>query len=286
METKEQNDNIAFFKQLAELKRNGDTHSPDAFNEVARELFGMTVKEAQMLYEKYRRIISGWWNWSEECEEETIDILTKAKQVLDHSMRLDPADKRRSIESFLGRKGNYDDRNRIGVWAQYDGKEPQLFELWINSPKCLAMIHNMEQREDVKILCIVPWVDSIYDARSEDCLNDLADKERMLVYDGDIFVLYNKGVDDCWNRPNENGVYVCLWGAYRRLLYTVGRGYLTLDKKANVASDEDEDDEYGNVFCYDEHRWNSHIMTMDHKWKRIGNIHADVTLLMEKKESR
>lgn len=51
-----------------------------------------------------------------------------------------------------------------------------------------------------------------------------------------------------------------------------------------MPSTDDEDDEYGNVFCYDEHRWSSHIMTMDHKWKRIGNIHADVTLLMEKKE--
>lgn len=286
MEAKEQNNDIAFFKQLADFRRNGLTHSPDAFNVVARELFGMTVKEAQMLYEKYRRIVSGWWDCCGEGEEETIDILTKAKQVIDHSMRLDPADKWQSIESFLGREGNHDDRNRIGVWAKYEGKEPQLFDLWINSPKCLAMIHDMEQREDVQILCIVPWVDSIYDARSENCLNDLADKERMQIYDGDIFVLYNQGVDNYWNRPNENGVYVCLWGAYRRLLYTVGRGYLTLDKEANVASTDDEDDEYGNVFCYDGHRWNSYIMTMDHKWKRIGNIHADVTLLMEKKENR
>lgn len=280
----EMKNDIALFKMLAELRRNSDTHSPDAFNEVARELFGMTVKEAQMLYEKYRRIATGWWNWSEENEAETIDILTKAKQVLDHSMRLDPADKWRSIESFLGSKGNYDDRNRIGVWAKYEGKEPQLFELWINSPKCLAMLHDMEQREDVQVLCIVPWVDSIYDAKRENCLNDLGDKERMQVYDGDIFVLFNKGVDNYWNKPSENGVYVCRWGAYRRLLYTVGRGYLTIDKKANVASTDDEDDEYGNVFCYDEHRWNSYIMTMDHKWKRIGNIHADVTLLMEKKQ--
>lgn len=281
---KEQNDDVAFFKQLAEFRRNSDTHSPDAFNEVARELFGMTVKEAQMLYEKYRRIAIGWWDWSENNEEETIDILTKTKQVLEHSMRLNPADRWRSIDSYMGRNRDDSDRNRIGVWAKYEGKEPQLFELWLNYPKSLAMIHDMEQREDVQILCIVPWVDSIYDARRENCLNELGDKERMNVYNGDIFVLYNKGVDDYWNRPKENGVYVCLWGAYRRLLYTVGRGYLTINKEANVASEEDEDDEYGDVFTFADGRWNSHIMTMDHKWKRIGNIHADVTLLMEKKE--
>ena len=141
--------------------------------------------------------------------------------------------------------------------------------------------HNLN---DVEILCIVPWVDSIYDARQENCLNDLgADSKTMHVYEGDLFVLLNKGTDNYWNRPEQNGVYVCRWGAYRRLLYTVGRGYLDIDKKPNVASTDDEDDELGDVFCYDEHRWNHHLLTMDHKWKRIGNIHADVTLLMEKK---
>jgi len=101
---------------------------------------------------------------------------------------------------------------------------------------------------------------------------------------GRMFYFDNQGEDSYWNKPNENGVYVCLWGAYRRLLYTVGRGYLTIDKEANVASTDNKDDEYGNVFCYDKHKWNHHIMTLDHKWKRIGNIHADVTLLIERKE--
>ena len=283
MDIKTNNNDIAFFKQLAQFRRDSDSHSPDAFNEVARELYGMSVKEAQMLYTKYRRIVNGYWAWDEEHEEETIDILTKAKAVLEHSFRLDPADKWRSIDCYMGKGHDDNDRNRIGVWAKYEGKEPQLFEMWLNWPKSLAMIHDMEQRDDVQILCIVPWVDSIYDAKKDDCLNDLGDKTTMHVYDGDIFVLLNKGVDNYWNNPSENGVYVCRWGAYRRLLYTVGRGYIDIDKKPNVAINEDKDDEYGNVFCYDEGRWNHHLLTMDHKWKRIGNIHADVTLLMEKK---
>lgn len=274
---------IQFFKQLAQFRRDSDSHSPDAFNVVARELYGMSVKEAQMLYTKFRRIATGWWPWDEKHEEETIDILTKAKAVLEHSFRLDPADKWQSIESFMG-SGSYSDRNRIGVWAKYDGKEPQLFEFWLNSPKSLAMIHDMNERCDVQIICIVPWVDCICNVNRDQCLNDLGEgRTDMHVYDGDLFVLLNKGVDNYWNKPSENGIYVCLWGAYRRLLYTVGRGYLNIDKEPNIASKEDEDDEYGDVFCYDEGRWNHHIMTMDHQWKRIGNIHADVTLLMEKK---
>lgn len=276
---------IAFFKRLAEFRDMWGRTSPDSFNETARELFGMTIKEAQMLYEKYHRIAIGLWSWEDEDEEETIDIVTKANQVLEHSMRLEPADPWRSIDSFLGCNLDERNRNRIGVWAKYEGKDPLLFDLFLNNPKHLAMIHDMESRADVQILCIVPWVDSIFDAKQSGCINNIGEKESMHVYDGDIFVLYNKGTNDYWNRPKENGVYVCLWGAYRRLLYTVGRGYLTIDKKANVASKSANSDEYGDVFRFDEHRWNSHVMTMDHKWKRIGNIHADVTLLIEKKEN-
>ena len=250
-------DDVAFFKRLAQFKREGDNHSPDAFNEVARELFGMSVKEAQMLYTKYSRIANGAWYWN-----------------------LNPAGTSRSIPSFLGREP-HDDKNRIGVWAKYKGGEPQLFEYWLTSPKNLAMVADMERRDDVEILCIVPWVDSISDLR--DCMNDMNGKTTMHVYDGDLFVLLNQGTDNYWNKPGENGVYVCLWGAYRRLLYTVGRGYLTIDNEANVASIEDEDDEYGNVFCFDNGRWNHHLLTMDHQWKRIGNIHVDITLLQERK---
>lgn len=281
---KEQNNDVAFFKQLADFRRGSDSHSPDAFNEVARELFGMSTREAQMLYEKYRHIVIGRWHWDDETEAEAIDILAKAKQVIEHSMRLEPADHWRGIDSYMGRNSDDDDRNRIGVWAKYDGKEPQLFDLWLNSPKSLAMIHDMYQRDDVQILCIVPWVDSIYNAKNNGCLDESGEERYLQIYNGDIFVLYNHGVDDYWNRPNQNGVYVCLWGAYRRLLYTMGRGYLTINKEPNVASKDNQDDEYGDVFTFAEGRWSQHLMTMDHKWKRIGNIHADVTLLLEKKD--
>lgn len=273
-------DDVAFFKRLAQFKREGNNHSPDAFNEVARELFGMSVKEAQMLYTKYNRIANGAWYWNDDQVDETIETLSKAQRVLEHSMKLKPDNTYRSIESFLGRE-RFSDKNRIGVWAKYNGGEPQLFEYWLTSPKNLAMIADMERRDDVEILCIVPWVDSISDLR--DCLNEMNDKTTMQVYDGDLFVLLNHGTDDYWNKPSENGVYVCLWGAYRRLLYTVGRGYLTIDNEANVASVEDEDDEYGNVFCLYNGRWNHHLLTMEHQWKRIGNIHVDITMLQERK---
>ena len=273
-------EDISFFRRLAEFRQNGDTVSPDSFNEVARELYGMSITEAQMLHTRYRRIMAGAWNWDGKEGEKAIDVLTKAKSVVDHAMMLVPSDTWRSIKSYMD-YDNYGNRNRIGVWARFNGGEPQLFEYFLNSPKHLAMISDMEKREDVEILCIVPWVDTIN--HLEDCENNVGDKSCMFVYDGDIFVLSNRGTDNYWNKPSENGVYVCLDGAYRRLLYTVGRGYLTVKNEANVASEKDEDDPYGDVFCFDENRWNHHLLTLEHKWRRIGNIHVDITLLQEKK---
>lgn len=271
-------DDVAFFRRLAKFRREYDSHSPDAFNEVARAMFGMTTKQAQMLYTQYRQIANGAWAWNEDQEEETIGILTKAQQVLDMSMKLCPDDKWKSIESYLGRE-SYSDKNRIGVWARYKDQQPQLHELWINSPKNLTMIAEMERSKDIEIICIVPWVDHISDL--EGCEDAVDKKSYLQVYDGDLFVSYNKGKDNYWNKPEKNGVYVCLWGAYRRLLYTVGRGYITGKGEPNVADDND-DDNY-DVFTYGEGRFSSYILSMDHRWKRIGNIHADITLLQEKK---
>ena len=273
-------ESVAFFKRLAQFNREYSSYSPDSFNEVARELYGMSVKEAQMLYTKYNRIRNGAWVWDEDHEAATIDVLMKTQQILEHAMKLEPDDTYRSIRSFLGRE-SFSDKNRIGVWAQYGDGAPQLFEYYLTSPKNLAMIADMDRREDVKILGIVPWVDSI--SNLKDCDNDMDGKTTMQVYDGDIFVLTNSSLDNYWNKPERNGVYICQAGAYRRLLYTHGRGYLTLNKTANIASDGDEDDEYGDVFTFDEGQWNHYLLTMNHRWRRIGNIHVDVTLLMERK---
>ena len=276
-------DDIKLFKRLAEIRREGLLYSPDAFNLVARELFGMSIKEAQNLHSTYVQAVNGTLIWRDGNEEEIVDTLMKAQQVIEHSQKMEPADTWRSIDSYIG-DDRYDRRNAIGVWARYGCGKPQLFEYMITNPKHLSLIADMERSESVEIICIVPCVDYISNPGNEGCINDLSGMNVMNIYDGDIFVAMNKGSDSYWNRENENGVYVCINGAYRRLLYTVGRGYLTIDKEPNIADDSDEDDEYGNVFSYAKGRWNSHILTMDHKWMRIGNIHADVTLLMEKKE--
>ena len=69
-------DDVAFFKRLARFRREASETSPDAFNEVARALFGMSKKEAQMLFSKYMHISNGAWAcWSSKILLEEIMVL-------------------------------------------------------------------------------------------------------------------------------------------------------------------------------------------------------------------
>ena len=274
----ESESNMLLFKRLSELRREAYDLSPDSFNKVAECLYGMSVSEAQTLYTKYRRILAGAWYWNETGEREAVAIFTKATEIAERTMKIRSSVNLRSIESFLGYEN---DRNRIGVWTRRSGGEPRLHELHVNWPEDLAIISEMDKDPETRILCIVRWVDSIYRPDTLGCMDWDSQNSTLHVYDGDIFVLTNEKEDNFWNRPSENGLYVCLDGCYRRLLYTVGRGYVDIDRAPNVASTADQEDAYGNVFRFGDGRFNHHIMTMNHKWRRVGNIHADVRLLIE-----
>ena len=273
-------DDISFFRRMAQLRREAHySISPESFNDWARELYGMNVKAAQKLYTKYMAIMNGKVSWEGEKEEENIDVLKKGKAVFDRAMKLCPERCPKTIDSYLGRDRS-SIRNGIGVWFRVGDEEMQLLELNITHPGDLAKIYDLYRRDEAEIICIVPCVDSL---SLSDCSGNLDSEsgKELRVYDGDIFVVVNQEDGDFWDRSSENGVYVCLDGAYRRLLYTVGKGYVTPRGEVNVANDANKDDAYGEVFTFDERKFNHYIVTLDHSWRRIGNIHVDVTVLME-----
>ncbi len=268
---------IDFYRGLSKYRLLSYNVSPDSFNIVAQTLFGYGVKGAQLLYDDFRKIVSGMWDWERAGEKDTINVIVQARKILDEAMSLVPRDRWRTIRSFIG-KEQFDDRNRIGVYVSREGGAPQLFDLNITSPENLSLIAKIEQADDAEVVCIVPWVDSI---ETRYCQNTLKDGQReMRVYDGDVFLVTSELGRSLFERPNENGVYVCQWGAYRRLLYTHGRGYVTRDLDANIASEDDEDSK--DVLTYGKDKFSHYLLTLGHTWKRIGNIHVDISFLQEK----
>ena len=262
-----------FFKLLAEFRTSGDWVYPDQFNEIAASIYGMPVTKAQELYFFYKNITVGKWPWGED-EALTLAKLEKAQQIVNKCLELKPAERQTVLRSYI----RPNDRNRIAVYAEHDG-EMMIHEFNITEPATYNIINEMMKTSGIKIVGIVPWVDSIDNLDNNGCDNNMHGKKTMHVYDGDIFVLYNSKESNYWNKPQENGVYACVEGAYRRLLYTTGRGYLVKGNEVNIADDGDEDNE--DVYTLDSKRFNHHLLTMNHRWKRIGNLNISIEMLKQ-----
>lgn len=263
---------INFIEKMVELRETAYRVSPDNFNMLAKSMFGMNERDAQNLLHIYNNASVGSIIMSnDETKEHFAEKIMMAQKIVDKCMLLYcDRENQVSIESYLGMH-SWSERNYIGVWFNNDeGFSLQEFNL-TNAGTYVAMNELIHSKYS-KILCIVPCVDRISGGYNE---------KDMLVYDGDIFVAYNKERDNYWNRQEENGVYLCTDGAYRRLLYTKGRGYIVKGKEANIADTGYEDND--NVFTFGEGRFNYHILTFNHKWERIGNIHADISPLIERK---
>ena len=92
------------------------------------------------------------------------------------------------------------------------------------------------------------------------------------VFDGDVILAYVEKPDFWSTDARNSGLYLCSGGAYRKLLYTPGKGYVRKGRP-------DVDDEL--EVQIQKGAFNSHVLTMSQCWKRIGNVHVDIGFLIE-----
>lgn len=94
------------------------------------------------------------------------------------------------------------------------------------------------------------------------------------IYDGDVFEVVPS--DSLLGHADECGMYLCHNGAYRKLVYIPGKGYIS-NKEPLVDEDVAE-------ISIDEHGlFNSHRITWD-AFRKVGNIHVDLGCLIEKQQ--
>lgn len=263
------------FEEINELRDNAASISPESFSLVAKTLFSIEEEEAQMLLNIYQNFCRG--NWVGLANDKLFAMVKRADIIAKQVMYLKSKyQNMTSIETYLG-KYDYYNNNLIAVYSKTTDDKIIMSELKLSNPQSYEILYKMMSNGQI-ILAIIKKVDEL-EGSLERC--DNSDK-RLNVYDGDVFVSYNEGkYNNYWNRPNENGVYVAHDGAYRRLLYTYGRGYINGDERPNTADDGDKDND--DVFTFDSHRYSKYILTLNHTFRRIGNIHVDINFLKEKK---
>ena len=179
------------------------------------------------------------------------------------------------IEKVILKPGRWEDTlNKVMVvWTPKDETEKQYSEMDLTCQDAYVTIGRMIDNGNT-VHAIIRQCDRI---DSTSCCISQEPKERgarpFNVYDGDVILAYLDR-PDFWGSDARNcGLYVCTKGCYKKLLYTPGKGYV---RKGEPDYDDDFKLDTGND------SFNSHVLTMSQKWKRIGNIHVDVGFLIEK----
>lgn len=169
--------------------------------------------------------------------------------------------------------GYWSDRFGYALYIFTKGTETKVEELSIASPDTYISVALMI-RGGWKLKHVIRQCDEI--SNTQRCL-DFTEEERrqaktLRVFDGDVFEVVPTGAI-CGHAYNC-GVYLCHNGAYRKLIYIPGKGYVN-NGKPLMDSEECE------INIDQEGLFNHHKITWD-GFRKLGNIHIDIGCLIEK----
>ena len=160
---------------------------------------------------------------------------------------------------------------KTNPWRVYyrHGEDGEVMQIDVNfrEKEDVLKYASLLQQEEVEILHRLDF----YEKVTVSCASsDLKGKE-ISIYEGDIIFCTDK---DRWSFSDNSGAYLCINGAYKRLMYTPGRGYLRRGEPDYEQNKDGSDCRYrNNVFnAYDRRFW------------VVGNIYVDNSVLIEKKE--
>lgn len=133
----------------------------------------------------------------------------------------------------------------------------------------IILLSDLLQRDGVKVKGVTFYIDDL-EAKEIGPNNT---RIKIPYFDGDIYFLYGNPTDrifyDWYSHGDDAGVYLATEKGWKKLLYTPSRGYLDKNGELDFANDRLYSDYMleasGKDFMY------------------IGNIHKDMSVLMDKK---
>ena len=149
-----------------------------------------------------------------------------------------------------------------------DGDKHLTLDVSMSSRSDLLLLSELLRRE-VKIDGVAEHLGYL-----EGELNGRNGREKFHYFEGDIYMLYADPTDRVfydWTRAKDAGVYVATAKGWRKLLYTPTRGYVERDGELS--------------FVDDKHFYSDYMLEASGKgWLYVGNIHNDMSVLVEKME--
>lgn len=264
-------DVAAYLRTMQSLRDLADSVYPDKFRLICTQQ-GIKEYRAMEMYAFFQSIVKGHTPYKDGrplTDEQMEEIVSLAREA-DGMYR----EFGRKIPTVKLKEGRYGDslNHVLVVWAPKDGGEDQQTELDLSCQDAYVTIGRIADGGNA-IKAILRQADRITSTNA--CVSlgsDRRGKDSLNVYEGDVFLAYLDRPGFWSSDAKDCGLYLCANGSYRKLLYTEGKGYVR-----GGIPDCDGD------FKVDiqEGAFNSHILTMSQKWKKIGNVHVDVGFLIE-----
>lgn len=264
-----------YLRTMQSLRNLADNVYPDKFKLVCVQE-GIRESLAMDMYNYFQSIVRGNIPYrdgrplTDKEMERIISLAQKADGMYDRFSS-------RKIPTVILKSQRYGEtfNHVLVVWTPKDGGEDQQTELDLTCQDAYVTIGRLADGGNT-IKAILRQTDRI--TSTSNCISldpDRRNKDSLNVYEGDVFLAYLDRPGFWSSDAKDCGLYLCAHGAYHRLLYTPGKGYV---RKGTPDCDDD--------FKVDiqEGAFNSHVLTMSQKWKKIGNVHVDIGFLIEKKD--
>lgn len=243
-------------EQIEQLRKWDGYVNKERFISYSEAKYSLTGRDAESLWIVWNNIITLNWYKLKEVSGETMDtVMSIACGV---------------YESICNGAHVHwrEDPPKTPRWKVYyrRGECGELQQMNINllEKECVIKYALLLQQEDVEIYHRLDFYETV-ETRYR------TDRAKVDIYDGDIIFCTNT---DRWRLSDNSGAYVCTGGSYKRLMYTPGRGYI---RRGELDFEQGMD---GKDCRYCNYVFNSY----DCKFKVVGNIYVDNSVLIEKKE--
>ena len=242
--------------QLEELRTWSGYVNKERFISYVEAKYSFANREAKSLWSVWDYIISLRWHLLHDISSEKMDmVISIAREVYEsvckgahvHWCKVPPKTPRWKVYYRRGECGKFQQMN-----------------INLLEKECVIKYALLLQQEDVEICHRLDFYETVETHYG-------TDRAKVDIYDGDIIFCTDT---DRWGFSDHSGAYVCTDGCYKRLMYTPGRGYIRRGELDFEQGVNDKDCRY----C--DYVFNSYNC----KFKVVGNIYVDNSVLSEKKE--
>lgn len=250
---------LTAMKTMCNLEKMVDAVRPDKYKAICQK-HGIKEKEAMVMYSFLQKTKTDYF--LANCK---VPEIKRALAIGEEAYTIYAKD---SFAHYVDMYPSRDRQNNILVSFR-KGEETIHQEFDLSNTKTFLAVTDM-MNSGFQVESVVQQVDNIESSNYKGPNEEK--KSYIPIYDGDVILCYKDDTDSFFTSYEDCGLYLCQCGAYYRLVYNPGKGYVR-----HGEPDTDEDFELD----IDNNSFSKYMLTISKYYRKLGNIHSGIGFLIE-----